>query len=168
MADYESTSEGKPAGKLLYKFLKNGASAEMNVNGSVTAVNFKYTATDTVLIERVLFYMIDAGIGYGEFGGLGSELTNGLEVKVFNASGVVLVDFMDGLTIKGNSDFAALAGSDVTAADTVGTDCLPVRWTISKCGAPLILSVGEYLNVKVQDNLTGLTKFRAMVQGLKW
>jgi hypothetical protein len=157
------------ANEFFFKAFKtSGGSAEMDVDGS-TPVDFFVTApsTGTVSVTRVIFVMVDAGIGYGEFGGLGSALTNGLEVKTFDVDDNLLIDWTDGLNIKANEDFGVLAGSDNVSVPAIGDDSFPVRWTVEKAGAVLRLEVGDYMRIRVQDNLSALTKFRAFLQGVQ-
>jgi hypothetical protein len=164
---------GEPtrAGELYYKLFKTAAgSPEMNVDGS-TPVNFTVTGVSTgpVIIERINFSMTDIAMSYGDFGGLGDALTNGLEIKVFDGGNNELLDFTDGINIKANEDFTLLAGVDAAAITELGQgeDFLPVRWTIGKSGAPLILNTTDYIRIKVQDDISGLLVFRAMAQGVK-
>lgn len=158
-------------GQHVFKFLRNSSdSIEMNVNGSSSAVAFSWTVPSGRSFEfsRHCIVMIDGGIGYNEFGGLGATLTNGLKVEFKDASDAVLLDPLDGTTIKTNEDFGALAGTDNLAQPGVGDDSFPIRWTSTRAvpgGAGMAMVSGEKLVVTVQDNLTGLTKFRWMIQG---
>jgi hypothetical protein len=153
------------AEKFLYALLKNGTDPDMNVDGSSTPVVYKYTAPHSIEVTRMNILVMDVGMGHNEFGGLGALLTNGLEIKAFNSSNVLLKDFTDGQNIKSNDDWALLAGVDVQLADSAQNDLQPIRWTFEKAGAKLLLESGDYIQIKVQDNLTDLTKFQAMVQG---
>ncbi len=110
-------------------------------------------------------------MGYGEFAGLGSALTNGLKVELQDADSNVLFDFMNGYTIKTNEDFDALAGVDTVVEPSAGDDSMPVRWTIARAiprSHGLVVDAGHKIVVTVQDNLTNITKFRAMLQGRYW
>ena len=160
--------------QLLFKFLKNAAgSRDMNVDGSSTPVPFYYEvpAGRNAEVSRVNFTVVDGAMGYGEFGGLGAALTNGLKVEIHNSSGVTLFDFLDGFTVKVNEDFDGLAGIDTVIHPVAGDDSMPVRWTISRAiprAHGLVLDAGQRIAITVQDDLSNLTKFRAMIQGRYW
>ena len=148
-------------------FKEPGGSAEMDVDGSSNAINFKVTAPAYGELNAVLvnFVISDGGIGFGEFAGLGAALTNGLEIKWFDSADAELLDFTDGLNIKTNEEFGALSGADAVIQPAAGDDSLPIRWTIQKSGLAPKIASGDYLQITVQDDLTNITKFRAMMQG---
>ena len=116
-------------------------------------------------INRVLFEIIDGSMTMNKFGGL-SALTTGCKVTVVDHEGKEQADFLDGTTIKSNSDFELLAGIDALVEPAAGDDELDVRWSLFKgLGEPLELPTNWRLRFSVQDNLAGLTTFRAMAQG---
>ncbi len=156
-----------PANKLIFTYLRSSTDENMAVDGSSTAVTFDYTcpAGKRALIHRINFFIVDNAMQYGRFGGLTAGLTNGLLIKAHDADDAVLLDFLNGETIQTNEDFTTLSGVDAIIEPTAGDDYLPIRWTIAKSGAELHLQPGQYIRLTVQDNLTGLTKFEAMVQG---
>ena len=140
-------------------------SPEMNV---ASATDFEYIAPAgaTAFIERVLFTAQNTAMLPAKFIGL-TALTNGLTVKVLNSDDEEIFDFLNGLTIKDNTDFGLLAGPDAPIRDTsqVQQDELIVRWTIGRSGHVLRLPAGWKFQVKVQDNLSAITKLRVQVQG---
>lgn len=152
-------------GQFIFSGVKNGAAIEMNVNGSSTPVSYRYTvpADNRVYLYRVNFIMLDASITAAKFGGVAS-LTTGITIKLKNSSDALLLDFLDGQTIQNNTEFGLLAGVDVNIGP--GTDSLGVRWTINNAGGSLYMESGDYLEILIQDNLTGLTSFQAMLQGI--
>lgn len=165
----DTVTETIAGDKFLHKFLKNTSdSLEMNVDGSTTAVSFKYTvpANEEAYIARCNIYMEDANPSPSKFGGL-TALTNGLIIRVLDAQGSTLHTFNDGATIKSNSDFHSMAGVDVAYTTGQGADAVSIRWTLQRqSGGPsLVLREDEAFEVVVQDNLTGLDKFRWSLQG---
>lgn len=142
-----------------------GGSPEMNV---ASATDFEYIAPaeKTAFIERVLFTGQNTGMLPAKFIGL-VALTNGLTVKVLNPDDDEVLDFLDGLTVKDTTDFGLLAGPDAPIRDTsqVQQDELIIRWTIGRSGHALRLPEGWKFQVKVQDNLSAITKLRVQVQG---
>lgn len=157
----------RSAGKFVYEFLKNGASADLNIDGS-TPVNFTYTvpASKTLILARFNFALVDGSMTYGKFGGL-TALTNGLKLEILDTDGSTqLLDFTGGLNIKTNEDFACLAGVDAIAEPAAGDDFMPIRFTVNKAGAPMLVHEGQVIRLVVQDNLSALSHFRCMVQGI--
>lgn len=156
----------KRADDFIFKWLKNGSTVDMNVDASST-ITYQYTvpASKTVYLQRVNVSLVDGSMTYGKFGGL-TALTNGIKVEVLDSAGGTLVDFFDGETIKANEDFAPLAGVDAIAEPAAGDDFMPVRWTISKAGDSLRLIEGDVIRFTLQDDLSDLSYFRAMIQGV--
>ena len=145
---------------------------EMNVDGSGTAQNFDYKVPAGTVYKRFLFSrlnigIVDGGIGWGEFAGLGALLTNGLLLQILDDQSVVLQDF--GTTadpIKANENFIDLAGADAIAVPAAGDDAFPVRFSIFKSGNMMTLLPNYSVRLVVQDDLTDLSHFHAMVQGI--
>ena len=111
--------------------------------------------------------MTDVGVRPNLFGAE-SALSNGVVVDVLNtATTTQELDFTDGQNLKRNSDFALLAGTDISLDTVSGSsdDMVSSRWTIAKAGGLLILSSDQALRIQIQDDLTGLTSFMAMAQG---
>lgn len=156
--------------QFLYQHLKNGAAVDMNVDGSSSVVKFKYTcpANKMVLLNRVMFHMVDGTIDPADFGGISGALTNGLLFKVYNSSDVAILDFLGGGALTDNGRMSHIAGSDVVIHYGAGAaeDSLLIRFTISKAGAIMILNPGDYIQIDVRDDLTPLTQFHVIIQGL--
>ena len=154
----------------IFSFLRNDSEAKnMAVDGSSTPVIFKYVGVNNGLdVYRINWIIADAGIRiYDRFGGI-AALTNGITIKAIGADdSTVLIDFTNGEPIKRSSDFASLAGTDAPVSDSLGTDIMPVRWTLQKAGIPFRLNLGESIQVTISDDLTGLTEMSAMIQGQK-
>ena len=119
-------------------------------------------------ITRVHFVIRDANCAGGKFGGL-AALTNGVKIQVIDndAGDTVLIDFLDGKTIKLNDQFDWLSGVDVVIPDTVTAPNVPIRWTLQKDlgGDYLELTAGQRFRITVQDDLSGLTEWRTMAKG---
>jgi hypothetical protein len=116
-------------------------------------------------IHRLNFELVDGSISPNSFGGI-TALTNGCRMIVVDPDGTEQLDFLDGRTIKNNSHWALLAGSDMKSVFAAGDDSLPIRWTLSKgLGEPLELPTGWRLRFAIQDALTGITQFSGMAQG---
>jgi len=168
-------SIGVGPGRMFFKLLatSSGATA-LNVAGSSSTgmVRFYVESTRPVEIERVCMSMHgDTPLSPQYFGAATSALTNGIRVVVTSASSGELVDFLDGVSITHNADWALLAGIDAmpaAATSAFAAAYMPVRWTISKAGRPLHLGSGEKLTFQVRDNIASSSFFhemQAMVQG---
>lgn len=157
-----------PPGNFCYVFLSNSTgSVEMGVDGT-TPVTFTYTvpAGKKLQLSRFNMALVDGGMGYGEFAGLGSALSNGLTLKVHSPLGAEMLDFTNGQNIKTNEDFCNLAGVDAIAEPAAGDDFFPVRFTVRKAGDTMVLKSGYEIRSIVSDDLSNVTKFRIMVQGV--
>lgn len=154
--------------QLYFEPFKNGASYEMNVNGAVTAVEFKITVPEyqSLVLHRINLHVLDAGMRASYFGGIATPLTNGVNIKILDADGNTEKDFTTTFgNIKQNSDFFMLAGIDGVVEASLGDDVLPIRWTVAKAGQPPAIGANGEMIITIQDDLTALTRFRAMAQG---
>lgn len=157
-----------PAENLLYRLLADGANTNINVDGSSTDVEFEYACPEDSLVffRRCCLTIVDSSITPTKFGGI-SALTNGLLMQVIDSdTTTVLLDFTLDIQIKKNLDFSLFAGTDAPVTAVAGDDVMEVRWTIGKTGAPLLLTEGQIFRVTVRDNLSAITEFRWMMQGL--
>lgn len=157
----------RPPADSIFTFLRNGPSTkEMNQNGSVTPVDFKYTAPEgkRAVIERLNVEIMDNGIKMDLFGAI-AALTGGLEIGVYDEQDQLLLDPTDGHPLTRNGNWSFLAGVDARIYAGAGLDIMNVRWTISRAGAPWRLDPGHYIRFRVQDDLTAISEFHVMVQG---
>ena len=157
-------------GQHVYELVEDsGATVSMAVDGSVVPVNYEYEVPNNqdVIINRINFLIIDAGIVPTDFGGINGGVTNGIIIQAIDADGsTILISFINGMSIKSNAEFHLLAGTDVFRDSGPGEDILDVSWVLSETGRGLFLTAGQRLRIIIQDDLTGLTDFRAMVQGV--
>jgi hypothetical protein len=162
-----NTSEAVTPDVWASELLLDGATADMSVNGSITAVSYKYTvpAGKTFLLHRMNLVIIDGGAEAAGFGGL-AALTNGVLLRVLDKDGAVKKVLNDGLPLKRHSHFGLLAGIDVSIdAQGSGDDTVLIRFTLEKAVAPLRLTKGESIEVLIQDDLLAITEFYCMAQG---
>lgn len=156
------------ARKAIYKFLRSGGSNNLAVNGSSTPVDFSYTPGPgkTLQINRINFRMRDATMRLNRFGGI-TTLINGLQLLHLDANGTILVDFCDGESVKDLDAFSLLAGIDnIAVVAASGDDTWTVRWTLAEAGKPYTIKNNETFVLKVRDDLTAITIFDAMLQGV--
>jgi hypothetical protein len=158
---------GVHADKLFFKFLRNGGSEEMNVNGSVTPAAFEFSATGkTHLITHLVVHIQDGGITPTEFAGLGSALSNGLLISVYDTDGTTeLLDITDGHPITDNGEFAHLQSeAPVITVPAAGDDDLHA---VIDFEGGLLLDPGQSVRVTVRDDLTAVTEFHMLAHGRK-
>ena len=157
----------------VYEYLRNlsNLSPEMNADGS-SGINFDWVVPLGTVYKkfqwaRINFSMTDGGMGWGEFGGLGSALANGILLQVLDQNLAIKQDFntaTEPITI--NDNFANLAGTDGIFTAAAGDDGLPIRFTISKSGNKMTLYPGWRIRLRTQDDLSDISFFRTMVQGI--
>lgn len=159
-----------PKEEFFKMFKTSGGSADFTVDGSGTPVSFFVSgvADAETHITRVILMTTDSAISQMTFSGM-AALSTGLTVKVLDTDDTELFDYLDGVTIKKNADWAHLAGVDGVDISTLGAgdDVFMMRWTISKAGHPLRLFPGQKLEILVQDDLDtgGPTEFEMTAQG---
>lgn len=133
----------------------------------ISIFEYQVPGATTVDISRVNFFITDGNIIPGSFGGIVGGLTNGCLFQVIDDDGLtVLTDFFDGVPIITNDQLTKLAGVDSVATFAAGDDWLPVRFTIQKAGKGMRLTVGQRIRWTNQDDLSPLTRFQMMVQGI--
>lgn len=141
----------------------NGANLDMNVNGSITPVDFKYTALEPTLITKLQGVIVDGGISPELFGGI-PELTTGITIHAHNADGSQMAD-LSGF-IKANWQFSLFSAINTEITQGVGNqDLLEFGIDLAASGTTLLLETGQYLDVNINDDLTGLTQMRVSVLG---
>lgn len=154
----------------IFKYLElpNGSN-NINVDASaaVQKASIAPEPGQIFVIHRMIVSIGDtAGMLADEYGNLGSALTNGINLKRYQ-DGVEKQDYMDGVPIKTNSSWGALCYDVDLKTWGAGPELLVVRWTFSKSGSPITLRGGKLdsLSIEVNDDLSGLTDHRFMMQG---
>ena len=140
-----------------------------NVDGT-TPVVFKVVATGGKFyrINRLIFSITDtsASVVATNYGGL-SQLGNGIAVGVYDTSDTVILDLCSGLPIKNNSDWGRMC-FDIQWMDFGSDIGVYGRWTFGKdLRKALVLEPGQYLGIKVSDDLTGLLTHYFSIRGTK-
>lgn len=140
---------------------------EATGNYSVTPQSFKYTApSGWAEIQRIIVMIQDTGAFDIEEYGNGVALTNGIRVFLRDSEDNVIQEYTS-FPIKSNGDWAGHCHDfnhfDFGTGDEVGT----IRWTFAKSGQPIIVKLdqGEYFEVLLNDDFSGLNKHRFTIQG---
>ncbi len=155
----------EPLFDVLYKkvYLLNGSSRLMNVNGSVTPQNFSFAPADgeTWYIESLAIFLEDNGtLASGSFGA-GAALTNGILLQV-QSKGISL----ELAKITTNADLSMVFSSTLLTSalgDGFG-DTKDLFGGMTSFQTPIKLTGStDYVRFAIQDNLTILDRFIAMV-----
>jgi len=156
----------------VYRYLTRATgSIDMNVDGSVAAINFDYvvpagTVYTTFKFARFNFVLVDGAMRWDRFAGLGSALGNGLLLRVLDNNGVIQQHFdTDRQPIQTNADFGGLAGVDNPLTAAAGPDAMPVRFSVFKSGNHMTLYPNWIIRAVVQDNIA-VDVFRIQIQGV--
>lgn len=165
-----------PPPDFTYEFLRVATgtglqgSVEMNLNSVTTGTVYEYVVPAGKVFDfaRVNFVIVDVNVRPEDFGGIAGGLATGSTFEIIDDdANTQVLDFMNGTRMQTNADFIPLSGADVVINDVAGADdMLPIRFTIIKAGRPMQLTAGQRVRWTNWDNLTALTKFRAMVQGI--
>lgn len=162
--------------KLIYKLLQrtsgpqsaSGNDYDLDTDSDVTPTVFGYEvpAGKIVIIARVNLSLVDNSINPNDFGGIMGGLATGCLFQAIDSdSSTELLDFLDGVPIQQNLQFALLAGVDIPITEFAGDDLFPIRFTIGNSGRRMRLSAGQRIRWTNQDDLSALTKFMIEVQG---
>jgi hypothetical protein len=147
------------ADRVIYKIAPflNGASRNLNVNGSGTPVEFTFTPAsgETWYLEALnILVRASSTPDPDEFGNVGSRLTNGMQILVkSNGTEYEIANLQDNTDIStwfNNPGMSMGMGGWLNSEDSFfGTMIFNV---------PLLLanSTGDYVKIKVRDNLSGV------------
>lgn len=160
-----SVGDFKDASMAVYKYLADGATKSLAVDGT-TPVEYSYKATVPTLLNRALIYYKDGGTWTEvKFGSL-AALTNGLKFEV-HRNGTVILDLFDGVLVKNNGDMSRVCYDNEIRSVGSGEAYQPARYTFGKAGQPLLLRRNDSVVMTVQDDIQLITEMYVMVQGYK-
>jgi len=139
----------------------------LNADGSVTPIEFAYKNNfkQPVNLTRMLINMVtDNSPPFDGFGDLPAPgISKGIEIRKLNSDGT----FTNYFNAKTNNrlqlimyDFLFFDPSFPQAING-----LSGRFTFEKLGSPVVLRQGEELQILVQDNLSTIASFEAVVEG---
>ena len=158
-----------PPSDMWFDYLSNGSTIHA-IGNYATPESFRVTCkigSQKLYINRLIVYIEDSGAFLSAKYGADLTLTNGIHVHVKDSSDALLLDLTGANPVLTNAQWSGLC-YDV-ALDTYGAGnngSLAVRWTFANAGAPISLSPGDYLEVELEDDYTGLVDHTFMVQGL--
>ena len=141
------------------KNLLNGSSKSMNVNGSVTPVEFSYApgAGKTEYLESLKFYLSDGGNPSEDLFGAITALTNGVKIEI-RSKGTTKEYY----NLKDNTDVVMGFRNLPQVTNFMAEKNI---YGFRDFDPPLILknSNSDFVKVTVRDNLTGIQKMRMSV-----
>lgn len=132
---------------------------------SVTPASFRTNISSEWECHRVIVQIQDSGTFDADLYGNGVELTNGIRIYHKDASGTILEE-LTAFPILSNGDWEGHCFDynylDIGNGDNVGA----VRWTFQKHGKPIFIDDGEYMEIYLNDNFSGLSKHRYTFEGV--
>jgi hypothetical protein len=154
--------------ELVGVYLKDGASREMSVDGSVTPVDFEFVvpAARRLQLAAITIQIVDNMAHTASSYGGGSALTNGMALEV--DTGTVVIDLLDGFPITTNSQWTGFAFlyeyTDVGSGDNVST----WHWEDHRAGSMFSvveIDSGGVVSCRVSDDLTGISSATMFLHG---
>ena len=144
----------------------SSGSIEMNVDGSVTPVEFKLQppADENYLVHRAILYIEDSGSFDSGFWGNGITMANGIDFcLVIDGKESTCTPF----PWKMIGDVAAVAYDFDHKKIGAGNEWAASRLSFDKFGdgVPLSGQRGDYLLMRINDDLTGLVRQHLTAEG---
>ena len=159
-------------------YFQNNGSRDMNVNGSVTSIDFSINADNfrEKSVKSMFVSIVDAGASLSEFGNL-TALTNGVEFiwQSQDFGEIVIAN-----ELKSNFDFIAFGGgspafgsaaSSFIASNVIGQEEAVITFIDFQklfgfeYGIPLRKGTKDKLLFRINDDTSGVTSFTAIGYG---
>jgi len=135
---------------------------------SVTPLSLKIDAVahSDIIIERMIVMIQDSNAMDTEDYGNLATLTNGIRVYVRNSSDAIIEEITV-FPILSNGHWAGHCHDFTIHGFNSGDRIASIRWTFAKSGKPIVLKAasGNYLEVLLNDDFTGLVDHKFDVQG---
>lgn len=165
----KSTTVSSPLRELVFLNAENGSGTEMNVNGSVTPVEFYINAPaagqDDIVVRELRFNAYDNGVKVDNFLAQNAPLTNGIVVDV-NIGGVMSAFLPIKSTAEFNANFAFGNGGKFDIIVGAGNDFMTA--TFSPLQAfKLTAGSSDYVRVTINDNLSNVASLSFIAFGYK-
>ena len=124
------------------------------------------------ILEKIIMNVIETGVGTNGweasiFFGI-AALTNGLELAIYNSAGTRVADWCDNLdqpwktaqdcATFGELNFPVMGVVTATASDLIAQ-------LVIKPETPIYMPAGSYVDLNLQDDLTGLTELTCTAFG---
>lgn len=151
----------------IIEFLKDtNDSPEMNVNGSVTPVEFYYNVTQghNLLVTSFNVIIGDTKVDPQDFGGQ-PALANGLQLLVVDTNGRKIVDLFGGEPVKENWQWGHLVGTNWFVDRGSKTEVLTAELGLAASNIVTSLTPGQRIIMTVRDDLSALAFMQATITG---
>lgn len=167
----KATSAPQIIGNLYEEYVKNGTSNSLNVNGSVTPVEFIINAlpSEDIVVTSMAFAGVDVGIKLTNFLGLNNALTNGLLIEVKSEDTTFQFQPIK-TTYEFDMHFAVGAGGGFDIIGASSGDYMSAKFgpaspfVIKRQGTYL---TNDYIKVIVRDNISQVDLLKMIVFGQK-
>lgn len=156
---------------LFLDYARNGGSRDMNVDGSTTPVVFEIkapTSSKDLLIQEIRIAGNDNNIKFGQFMGINTVLTNGLELTIKSEDQVFTWpvfqntdDIKHQFTFRGGQWLLDIqAGRDDLVAGTIFDPAIVLK-------AQGTYATDDYIRFTVNDNLTSIIQLEGIGFGFE-
>ena len=162
-ANVLALDDGEDPASYVNTYLLNGGSNDMGIDGT-TPVSFTYTppsGKDLILGRVMIYYSAASAFSEEKFANQ-TALANGVEM---NLGGVTIETWKDNIDVITAMFDLNNVGKTFTKEDK----SLAGRWSFYKVSGNthgMDIINGQTVEIKIQDNLSNLTYFRAKIQGL--
>ncbi len=157
------------AGSYVSEYLRNLTESalpnDMAVDSSTSfgPDTYSYLPTKDFLLGRMMVWLQDGtAFAAGEFGALGTALTDGVSIQI---GGVEIENWKDNIDVLSTMYDASRAG-EVLA---IPTQVIHGRWTLYRASPAMdgiYVPAGVSVSAVVSDNLSALIAFRIKIQGI--
>lgn len=154
---------------MLYTLLRAaGGSAAMNIDGSVTPVDFEWTPPmeSNASVSLLRLYIQDVSITRSDrYGNQILSPGQGTLLSIQRASGTV-EDLLDGNELLNNITMNIIDQMYAASEWSGSSDAsATMRWPFRHDGDPLSLAPGDIIRATVRGDLTGLVRHHAVISG---
>jgi hypothetical protein len=165
----KSTTVPSTTKRLIFEQFLDGASTDMNVNGTLgSPVIFKIVAdpTDNKIIRELKFTSFASGIKIDKFLSQNQPLTNGILVRVTTDNGATVQEFFPIKTTQDfDGHFAYGDGARFELIFASGSDSMIAQFSPRE---PFVLTANtaDQIEIQIRDNLNSIAELHAVAFGL--
>jgi len=166
------TTTPEAIGARYFEMFKNGGSSDLQVNGSVTPVEFiiPLDTDEDIFVSQVRCYGGGNGIKFEQFFSKNSALTNGVLMEIKSED-----ETFSFPALKTSEDFKNVFSFPDTVAFKIDNQAGADQFiAIFRPEVPFVLkeigtfATDDYIKVTIQDNLTsGLSSFECLAEGFR-
>ena len=145
-----------------------GVTVNINQDYSVTPGSIRLVcgASERLYVSRLIVTIRDTGGTAEKYGNITGGLTNGIHLNYRDTDGTLLSQVTADKAIQTNTDWGAYCYDVDRKAWGSGDVLFFARWTALKSGTFFELTPGQYVEVAVSDDFTGLVGHYFHFQGV--